>query len=536
MRSRRSPPVTTAPSNPLSDSEKIRGQLDRILASPDFLATRLQREFLRFVVLEKLAGRGNTIKGYTVATQVFGRKQDFDANSDPIVSIQANGLRRALERYYLLEGKEDPLVIDIPRGTFVPTFRWWTRRGPGRSGAGAVATGERFEGSWPILLVRPLQNLTGNQDLDFLAVGITTELAHEIIRSQEIRVLLMPLSGHGRRASDSNAAFSLGGNIMMYEKDIKVTVNLIGLRSGRQIWGDTHKSRFDAAKLIAFQEHISRAIATSIAGERGVISRTVSGESRNVPPVELKTYEAILRYHEYGQTFTPAHFQRAVEALTHAFKIEPENGQVQAMLARLYFDAYALGVPGFETALGKALTLAARGVVLSPDSQRAHGVLAYGRMISGDIEHALQEVERAIVLNPNSYLVLDGLAYLLTLLGEWKRGTAMIRKIVQINPYYLFSVHHALWLNWFRQGKYKQAYQETKNFKRPSLFWEPLMKAATLGHLARIDEGKKNVDQLLELKPDFPERARILIGHYIKFDDIIQSILSGLGKSGLKIR
>jgi len=63
-----------------------------------------------------------------------------------------------------------------------------------------------------------------------------------------------------------------------------------------------------------------------------------------------------------------------------------------------------------------------------------------------------------------------------------------------------------------------------------------LMKAATLGHLARIDEGKKNVDQLLELKPDFPERARILIGHYIKFDDIIQSILSGLGKSGLKIR
>ena len=536
MRSRKSPPIRTAPPNPLSDSEKIRAQLDRILASPDFLATRLQREFLRFIVSETLAGRGGTIKGYTVATEVFGRKQDFDANSDPIVSIQANVLRRALERYYLLEGKEDPVVIDIPKGTYVPAFRWRTRRDPGRSGAGTVATGARFEAAWPILLVRSFQNLTGNQDLDFLAVGLTTELAQEITRSQEIRVLLMPLSVHGGTASDRNADFSLGGNIMMNEEEIKVTVHLIDLATGRQIWGDTHKSRLDAAKLIAFQEHISRAIAASVAGERGVISRTVSGESRNVPAAELKTYEAILRYHEYGQTFTPAHFQRAMAALTQAYKIEPENGEVQTMLARLYCDAYSLEVPGFEAALGKALTLAETGVVLSPDSQRAHAVLAYVRMVSGDIEQALQEVERAIALNPNSYLLLDGLAYLLTLLGEWKRGTAMIRKIIRLNPYYLFSVHHALWLNWFRQGKYKEAYRETQNFKRPALFWEPLMKAATLGHLARIDEGKNNVDQLLELKPDFPERARILIGHYIKFDDIIESILSGLGKSGLKIR
>lgn len=520
--------------NPVPDSEKILGQLDRILGSPDFLATRLQRDFLRFVVSETLAGRADAIKGYTVATQVFGRKPDFDAKTDPIVSIQANSVRRALERYYLLEGKADPVVIGIPKGTYVPTFREPTGREPERPGAGTGATGARFEGSWPILLIRPFQNLTGNRDLDFLAVGMATEIAQEITRSQELGVLLMSPSGHGRRASDSHTAFALDGKIMGGEKEIKVALHLLDIRSGRQIWGDTHKSGLDAAKLIAFQEHISRAIATTIAGERGVISRTVSGESRNVPPAELKTYEAILRYHEYGQTFTPAHFQRAMIALTHAVEIEPENGQVQAMLARLYCDAYALDVPGFEAALEKALTHAKSGVVLSPDSQRARGVLAYVRLVNGDIEQALLEVERAIVLSPHSYFVLDGLAYLLTLLGEWERGTAMIRKIIRINPYYLFTVHHALWLDWFRQGEYAKAYRETLNFNRPGLFWEPMMKAATLGHLDRVDEGKKNVGQLLELKPDFPKRARILIGHYIKFDDIIESILAGLRKSGLK--
>lgn len=535
MKSAKSPPARTDRPNPISDPDTIRRQLDRILASPDFLATRLQRELLRFVVSETLAGRADTIKGYTVATQVFGRKQDFDAKQDPVVSIQANGLRRTLERYYLLEGKEDPVVIVIPKGSYVPTFRGRTRNEPGRSGAGTETTGDRFEGSWPTLLVRSFRNLTGNNDLDFLAVGMTTEVAQEITRFQEIRVLLMPHSGHGRRASDSNAAFSLEGNVMLSEEEIKVTVHLIDLRSGQQVWGDTHRSIFDAAKLVAFQEHVSSAVAVHIAGERGVISKTVSGESRNVPPAELKTYEAILRYHQYGQSFTPDLFQRAVTSLTHAFEMEPENGQVQAMLARLYCDAYSLEVPGFETALGKALTLAERGVVLSPSSQRAHGVLAYVRLITGNIEQALLEVERAIALNPNSYLVLDGFAYLLTLLGEWERGTAMIRKIIRINPYYLFTLHHALWLDRFRQEEYAEAYRETLNFTRPALFWEPLMKAATLGHLGMIAEGKENVGQLLELKPDFPERARILIGHYIKFDDIIERILAGLAKSGLEI-
>jgi adenylate cyclase len=70
-----------------------------------------------------LAGRSHEIKGYTVATQVFGRGEDFNQATDPIVSIQANKLRRALERYYLVAGQNDPIRIEIPKGTYVPLFR-----------------------------------------------------------------------------------------------------------------------------------------------------------------------------------------------------------------------------------------------------------------------------------------------------------------------------------------------------------------------------------------------------------------------------
>lgn len=67
--------------------EEIMIQLQRILASLDFQASPQQRAFLKFVVDQTLAGNEGEIKGYTVATDVFGRGPDFDQNIDPVVSI-----------------------------------------------------------------------------------------------------------------------------------------------------------------------------------------------------------------------------------------------------------------------------------------------------------------------------------------------------------------------------------------------------------------------------------------------------------------
>ena len=90
-------------------ADKILQQLQQIFDSPEFDGTKAQREFLQYVVGKTIEGKSDEVKGYTVATEVFGRSKDFDQNTDPIVSIQANKLRRALERYYLVAGQNDPI-------------------------------------------------------------------------------------------------------------------------------------------------------------------------------------------------------------------------------------------------------------------------------------------------------------------------------------------------------------------------------------------------------------------------------------------
>jgi len=187
-----------------------------------------------------------------------------------------------------------------------------------------------------------------------------------------------------------------------------------------------------------------------------------------------------------------------------------------------------------ETPLEEALAYAERGAKLDPANQRVRLILAYVLLFQNEFTAGLAEADRSLALNPNSLIILENIGYLMTLFGDWIRGPALIRKAIKLNPYYSTIVHYTLWVDWVRRGEYEQAYIETLNFRSPLLFWEPLMKAAVFGLLGKLAEGRKAVDALLTLKPDFPSRGRVLIGHYIKFEEIVERVVDGLTQAGLK--
>ena len=524
-----------ADQDPVRTAEMIQLQLQRILASPEFHATPRQRDFLQFVVTETVAGRAKEIKAYTVATRVFGRKEHFDQSIDPIVSIQASGLRRALERYYLVAGREDPVRIDIPRGGYVPTFRQQKGAESDRTALGRKVPGSIFEDSWPSVLIRPFQNLTGDPEKDFLRIGLATDLATELSWYQDIRVAVHKQEEEEKVSSDRLPRFTLDGNIRKDREGIKVAVQLLDTTTNTYLWGEVYRSGLEPGQLIVLEEEVARSVAAKTAGERGIISRILSVESRGKPPSQLKTYEAILRYYEYDLTLASDSFLRALEALESAVRIEPDCGQVWTMLGRLYANIYSLDIPGFEKPLEKAIEYAEKGTRMNRDNQRARAVLGLVRMFDNEIPAAREELDKALALSPNSLFVLDGLGYLMTLVGEWEKGPALIKEVIRLNPFYNTVVHYALWEDCLRREDYEGAYLETMGLRRPAVFWYPLVKAATLGHLGRYQEGKQFVETLLKLRPDFPTRGRILIRHYIKFEEIVSRVIDGLRKSGLNI-
>jgi hypothetical protein len=99
-----------------------RAELRRVLDSPDFPATPRNRRFLEFAAEKVLAGHEGKITPYDIGTRVFGRPENFNPLTDPIVRIEAGKLRRDLETYYLKSGRANPLRLTLPKGGYRPEF------------------------------------------------------------------------------------------------------------------------------------------------------------------------------------------------------------------------------------------------------------------------------------------------------------------------------------------------------------------------------------------------------------------------------
>ena len=110
-------------------------ELEKILASPGFARNERLSHFLRFIVQRELEGKGIELKESLIGVGVFERKSGYDPKQDSIVRTEAAKLRDRSSKYYVAEGAGDPIVIEFPKGGYVPVFRraetqipkhpWW---------------------------------------------------------------------------------------------------------------------------------------------------------------------------------------------------------------------------------------------------------------------------------------------------------------------------------------------------------------------------------------------------------------------------
>ena len=109
--------------NQLSEKARLQilAHLEELLESSAFAGSRRRQAFLRYVVEETLAGRGAAIKEANIAVDVFGRSDDFDAQTVSIVRVTAAEVRKRLAQAYQA-GSLGNLHIELPLGGYQPTF------------------------------------------------------------------------------------------------------------------------------------------------------------------------------------------------------------------------------------------------------------------------------------------------------------------------------------------------------------------------------------------------------------------------------
>jgi adenylate cyclase len=479
-----------------------------------------------------------------VAIEVFGRKENFDASKDSIVRIQAGRLRRALDRYYASCSGHDQVKIEMPRGCYVPTFHKLSAPELGKGKAWPEWGGARpTESLGPTVAVLPLVNMTNDAEQEYFADGLTEELTHELARFQGLSVVAsystMQLknerAGTREMAQRLGVRFLLEGGVRRDVDLIKISVRLIDTATELQVWSEQYRRELKTEGIIALQEEIAGKAAGKIGDLFGVISLHMSKESQRKPPDSLNTYDAFLRYFHFLSSLTAQSFAAAFKALEEAVAEEPENGLAWSLLAQLHANNYALEYCQADTSLETATAMARKGVALDPGNQLAHLILAFVFFLQNERDRCLREAETAFALNPNNPSCISWVGWARALYGDWEPGLALLAKGMRLTPYCPGWYYAAPFFDYYRQGRYPEALGAARQFNTPQLFWDPLLLAAALGQMGRELEAQAEVERLLALKPDFPARASFLITLYAKSPSLIEAILDGLRKAGLKI-
>jgi len=106
------------------DSETCWSVLERVASGSQLKrATRL-RELLLFVGQRSLKDGCTQVREQEIGIEVFGRREAYDTAVDNIVRTNVSDLRKRIDAYFESEGLQETVIMEIPRGSYIPVFRY----------------------------------------------------------------------------------------------------------------------------------------------------------------------------------------------------------------------------------------------------------------------------------------------------------------------------------------------------------------------------------------------------------------------------
>jgi TolB-like protein/tetratricopeptide (TPR) repeat protein len=446
-------------------SDAIRAQLASIVASPGFVAAGRLAPFLTFLVERALAGE--PLKESVVGVEVFGRPADYDPRLDPIVRVEARRLRSRLAEYYEGAGAGDTVVIELPKGTYVPVFR--TRELPsvvreetspketapaaGRHRAwgltaaalvlavitAGIALSRRAPPQSPAVAVLPFLDLSDTAANPWFSEGLAEEIIDRLARLRGLRVVARSSSSRFRGSAQDlrevgrqlKATAVVEGSVRRAGDRLRITAQLVNVADGFQLWSQTYERQ--TKDVFEIQDDVARAVANALR-----VELRVGFEARPQPPTgNPDAHDLYLegRYHLNHDAI--AGLELAADSFARATEADPRYAEAQAALAETYalLAYYRLRPPREAWPLARAA--AERALALDPLLAEAHA--ARGLALAHD-EWKWAEAEpyfrRAVELDPASCEVRIALVWgLLLPRGLTKEAARNADEAVVLDPF-----------------------------------------------------------------------------------------------------
>jgi TolB-like protein len=519
----------------------VRAQLARILASPAFSGSERHRNFLSFIVEETLQGREDRLKAYTIATSAFGRGEDFDPQQDSIVRIEAGRLRRALEHFYLTEGRDDRIRISIPKGSYVPQFLVGASERPGPApqiNSEPVAAVER---RGPRILVGRFEQDGGTDHLSSLGRGLARQIIMGLTRFSEIFVYgseSVEKTGDthdmARLAADLGVDFVLSGTVTVTQDRFKIAVLLEELPQHRFVWTDSLERPLRPDEVRGLCSDFADTVARKLAQPYGILfCRALDTEGGAAE--RLSSYRAVLMFHKYRHNFDKSLFEGARLDLEAAIVRDTHFAEAYACLSQIYTHAARFGLEVgrmMPDPLDRALQLARTAIQLAPASSSAFHALGLALWFSGDMTESFAAYETAASLNPNDTDIMADLGLRYAMRMDWGRAVPLIETSYIRNPAQPSDYRIGLFLYHFAEGRHTDALTQARMIASRDVVYGLLAVAAAAANLGRMTEAQAAVAQIERRQPGYGRRMQSDLAARNLHPDLIDALTSALHMAG----
>jgi TolB-like protein/lipoprotein NlpI len=429
-----SDPLTRLPEN--VSGPVIHAQLRRILASTSFANSERLSRLLRFTVESAAEGRVDQLKEYALAISVFDKRNSFDPRFDPIVRVEAGRLRNRLKQYYENEGRDDAVIIDLPKGSYAPRFisAGANREKPREDGAGAQ---QDYSANW--IAVLPFADHSPGADQEYFCDGMTEELINALTKLPGLRVAALNSALRLRGKADDYRKVAeqlkvgsiVAGSVRKAGNRLRITVQLIDTSNGCYLWSEIYDRQIE--DVFAIQEGISRAIVAKLKlqiadGQSSHLVRRYTGS--------LDAYTLYLKGRHCWNQRSEQGLRKAVEFFEQTIELDPRYAPAFSGLA----DSYALlgnsGAAPPKSIKAKAMQAALKAVELDATLAEAHATLGHVRATyCWDWPGACTEYKLAMALNP-AYATVHhwyAITYLAPL-GLLENARTEIQKAEELDP------------------------------------------------------------------------------------------------------
>ncbi|WP_353471784.1 hypothetical protein PVT71_10770 [Salipiger sp. H15] len=519
-------------------AEDVRRELADILASSDFEASERNRRFLAHIVEETLAGRAERIKAYSIATVVFGRGEDFDAQQDPIVRIEAARLRRALESYYLRHPPARAITISIPKGAYVPEFC-----GSLPEHAATAGPEVRIEEAAPLvlhlstprILVETFDQIGSSDGFPTLGRSLTLQLVAALTRFTEIFVYGFDTTEMLDHRSGALAIdYRLGGTIVISSDALRTDLLLQNAEDGRYVWAHSVERALETAcepsRVIGLCAEIAGHVARILALRDGILD-SQARESAGDAPLHFAGYQKLLDFQDYWRTLDPDRFEPLRQDLEATIAGDPRFAAAHACLSMVYSNAARYGYTLAEIRdppLERAMDLARRAIQLAPNSSRAYHARAVAEWFSGQPEASIATLQVARSLNPNDPELLAELGFRSAMRMDWSAAVPLIEEAYRRNPLQSGQYRMGLFFYHFAEGRFDKALQATAEIRAPGLGVVHAAAAAALVRMGRQKEALARLEEAERLSPALRPMLRADLAFRQIHPELVEKIVSAI--------